>query len=227
MNFKEQLHDIAGVKSHTMFERYLYDIIFKPEERERFYWGLHEVNPSLSTDTFKPYFEEHSAERQTNQQLYTPDEVAELLSLMIGDGFSAYDPAAGTGTLLIDKWNHDRIQQSPFTYYPHNYFYIAEELADNSLPYLIHNMAYRGMNGIVMHGDSVERVYENIFYIQNTNDDFMDFSDVNVLPRTKDTEEYLDINGWTGKAIEHIESNGFYIQEENEAYEMIERVLRQ
>ena len=73
-----------------------------------------------------------------------------------------YEPAAGTGGILITRWNQDRINDpiglhsnkkileknpgiSMFTYDPRNYWYQAEEMSDRAIPFLIFNMAIRGM----------------------------------------------------------------------------------
>lgn len=205
---------LVGAESHTEFEACMREMIFDREKREAFYRGVIALEPRLSVDSFKPYFELYSAERKTNQQDYTPESVASLLSVIsrqdseqLGDGhYTAYDMTAGTGTLLINKWNDDRAQETPWAYAPHRYFYRAEEFADNAIPYLIHNLAMRGMNAIVIQCDSITRVAKQAYFIQNSQDDFMAFSDINVIPHTKEAMALLDIRGWKEEAIDHVES---------------------
>lgn len=209
----KDFYKLLDVDSHVQFENKLREIIFDKEQRESFYDGMLELEPDVSFDSFKPYFELYSAERKTNQQDYTPESIASLLSKITragkenGNGhFTAYDMTAGTGTLLINKWNDDRMQETPWSYAPHRYFYLAEELADNSIPYLIHNLAIRGMNAVVVHGDSLERKVKQVYFIQNSKDDFLAYSDVNVLPHNEDTMKLLDIREWTEEEVDHIES---------------------
>jgi len=186
---RNEFYEIAGVKQHAEFERFLRDILFKPKEREEFYRKILAINKDVYVDTFRAYFEEYAAERKSNQQDYTPDSVSTLVAKLsridsIGP-WTAYDPTAGTGSLLIQKWKDDMFQETPFSYAPHNYFYRADELADNAIPYLLHNLALRGINCAVVHGDALERSVKQIYFIQNSNDDFLGFSDINVMPHSK------------------------------------------
>lgn len=202
--------EILGATQHREFENKVESIVLDKEAREEFYRNILDKQPSLDTDTFKDYFELYNAERKSNQQDYTPDSVANLLSRITGDngtsGYSAYDATAGTGTLLISKWHAQRIQVSPFEYQPRNYLYRGDELADNAIPYLIHNLAMRGMNAIVCHGDSIERKYKNIYFVFNSHDDHSKFSDVNIMPRSKDIEIEFGVTEWIGEEVKHVES---------------------
>lgn len=208
----EDFYKILNVSSHVAFENKLREIVTQKDEREQFYRALIELNPIMSQDTFKPYFEIYSAERKTNMQDYTPNEIATIMSLIgrqtqKGSGqFTAYDMTAGTGALIINKWNDDRMQEAPWTYAPHRYFYFAEEFADNAIPYLIHNMAIRGMNAIVVHGDSLHRKAKQVYFIQNSIDDFMAFSDINIMPHSEAVAKEFDIREWLEDEIDHVES---------------------
>lgn len=208
---REQFYKIANVKQHTEFEKYLSEIVFDRDKREEFYHKLLDIDNNLYYDTFKRYFEEYSAERKSNQQDYTPDSVSELLSMLTRsdpaktDGWSAIDPTAGTGSLLIQKWKDDQLAESPWTYAPHNYFYLAQEFADNVIPYLLHNLAIRGMNCIVIHGDTLEKTAKQIYFVQNTDDDFLHFSSINVLPHNEMITKEFHISTWLEEPINHIE----------------------
>lgn len=205
--------DLLNVDQHSQFESRLKELLFKQEERENFYDRLLEVKKDLSTDTFKDYFELYAAERKTNQQDFTPNAVANLLDEISNldrkkdRNFTAYDPAAGTGMLLISKWHGDRMRVAPWNYYPHNYFYMAEELSDTAVIYLIHNLALRGMNAVVLHGDSVERKYKQVYFAQNSQDDHMLYSDINVMPHNEHLERMLDIREWMEDSIDYKESS--------------------
>lgn len=204
----------ANVKSHYEFEQYLRRIIYEPQERKDFYERLLEINPILKTDTFKPYFELYSAERKTNQQDYTPDSVATILARLtrsdpddfLNSKYAGYDATAGTGALLINKWNDDRIQETPWSYAPHRYLYRADELSDNALPYLIHNMTIRGVNCIIVHGDVLTGEAKQVYFVQNSQDDYMKFSDINVMPHSEDCEREFGITKWLEDEIDYKES---------------------
>lgn len=210
---RDEFYKIAGVKQHAEFEQYLRDILFKPDKRREFYKGMLRVSTDVYVDSFRAYFEEYAAERKANQQDYTPDSVATILAaitrnnLKDSNGWSGYDPTAGTGSLLIQKWKDDQLAENPLTTYaPHNYLYMAEEMGDNAIPYLLHNLALRGMNCIVIHGDTLERTVKQIYFVQNSADDFLGFSDINVMPHTDDVKNQFDVREWEEDAIDHIES---------------------
>ena len=48
----------------------------------------------------------------------------------------------------------------------------------------------------------VQKVREN----ENSDDNPLGFSEINVIPHSKDAMEFLGIHKWTEQAIEHIES---------------------
>lgn len=200
------------ITQHSEFERYLKELLFKKSEREDFYRRLLAKNSDVSCDTFKDYFEQYAAERKSNKQDYTPNAVAELLSILTNgemsepNGYTAYDPTAGTGSLIIKRWYADMMQETIFSYAPHRYFYLCEELADNAIPYLLHNLALRGMNAIVIHGNTLEREAKQVYFVQNSKDDCMCFSDINVMPHSKDVAKEFNIQHWLEPEIKHIES---------------------
>ncbi|HFT1720659.1 TPA: SAM-dependent DNA methyltransferase, partial [Streptococcus pyogenes] len=47
---------------------------------------------------------------------------------------------------------------------------------------------------------------KNIYFLQNTKDDMLSFSDINVMPRTQDIEREFNVKEWIGDGIEHIEN---------------------
>lgn len=194
---QKEFYEAAGVKQHKEFEKYLEDILFKPKEREEFYKKLLDIDWScIQDDIFRQYFEEYSAERKSNQQDYTPEKVAELLQQLTGQSNMSVDYTAGTGTLLCKRWEYDRKKVTPFEYKPCNYFYGAWELADNCVPYLIHNMLIRGMNGYVVHGDTLEGKVKQIYFIQNIENDPLHFSNLNIMLHSEEVEGYFNIKEW-------------------------------
>lgn len=202
---------IAGVSQHIEFFKFLSEILFKKQEREEFYRRILAENTDVSVDTFKEYFEQYMAERKSKQQDFTPESISKITSIITQEnerkaGWSAYDITSGTGSLIISKWWEDMTHETPLTYAPHRYLYRADELSDTALPFLLHNLAIRGMNCVVVHGDVLERTAKNIYFIQNSDDDYLHFSDINVFPRTVAFKDYFQISEYIGDPIEHIES---------------------
>lgn len=129
---REEFYKIAGVKQHAEFEKYLRDILFKPEERTKFYKAMLAVDTNVYVDSFKAYFEQYAAERKSFQQDYTPDSVSTLVARLSrsdpSGGWSAYDPTAGTGSLIIQKWKDDLFEENPFSYAPTTIFTVLMSL---------------------------------------------------------------------------------------------------
>lgn len=120
----------------------------------------------------------------------------------------------GTGGILITRWWSDCLEdpihlskvdkkaldQNPgisfFTYDPRNYWYQVEEMSDRAIPFLIFNMAIRGMNGVAVQCNSLSREAKEAYFIRNDSDNFLGFSKVIKLPHTKDLGQELHINKW-------------------------------
>lgn len=210
---KKELFKIAKVSQYPQFDSFIKKILFEKNRRNQFYKDILNINSDVYTDTFRDYFEEYAAERKSNKQDYTPDTVAKLLASFTrsdvkkSNGWSGYDPTAGTGSLLIQKWRDDQLQTVPWLdYAPHNYLYRADEIADNAIPYLLHNLAIRGMNCIVVHGDVLEQKAKQVYFVQNSEDEILAFSDINVMPHSKTIENEFGIKEWLEDPINHIES---------------------
>lgn len=184
----------------------LFKIIFNKERREILFKKFLEEEKRIDFDWFAQCFEEEHADRKTKKQDFTPREVRKLLEQLVGNTNSTLDVCAGTGGIVIQKWYQDMMQVSPFEYYPSNYFYQCEELSDRALPFLLFNLCIRGMNAIVIHGDSLSREVSNIYFIQNDKNDFLRFSSLNVMPRSQEVENYFNVKSWKGEPIIHIES---------------------
>lgn len=179
-------------------------------EREDLFRAFLDHETDVSHDWFRAYFEREHAQRKTHKQDFTPQCLSDLLSRVTSEGRKPgdnyYEVAVGTGSIMITQWNTDRYSQNPFTYKPSDWMYHVEELSDRALPFLLFNMLIRGMNGTIVHGDSLARKAKTVWQVFNRNNDFLGFSDLNAFPRTKDTEQMFNIREWEGEEIEHIET---------------------
>lgn len=148
----------------------------------------------VTYDWFHEYFQDEHADRKKHKQDFTPNSISQLLSAIVGEGDgSYYEPAAGTGGILIQRWNDDRMNHSPFDYEPKDYFYTAEELSDRTIPFLLFNMIIRGMNGLVVQCDVLTREAYGAWFIQNDDNNHLGFSSLNLLPYNEDIEEELNV----------------------------------
>ena len=208
----EDIHKILGVKESYEVPSAMYKLIFDKEKREKAFDKFLEIEWNVSFDWFHHYFQDEHADRQMKKQDFTPESVAKILSEIVRNEASngtTMDVAGGTGGLIITKWNDDRMKHTPFDYYPSMYFYKCEELSDLTIPFLLFNLMIRGMNAVVIHGDALERTAKQVYFIQNTFDDYMKYSDLNVMPHSDLVAKEFDIREWLEPAIDHIENKEY------------------
>lgn len=202
-----EINQLIGVKESYQAPTKLESILYDPDKRNELFKKFLEINYNVSFDWFSDYFMEVQREKTKRKQTFTPPELATVANKLINNtGRQYFEPAAGTGALLVDRWNHDRLKESPFTYSPSNYLYEVEELSDACIPFLLFNILIRGMNAIVIHGDSLSRDVRQVYFCQNDKNDFMQFSSLNVMPHNDTIKHEFNINKWTDDSINHIES---------------------
>lgn len=199
------IHELLGIDEVFKAPNKLMEILFNKSDREELFKQFLEYERDMSFEWFMQYFEEEQADRKNKKQDFTPQALSKMLSKIVG-GNSYFEVAAGTGSIMIQAWQEHRLNESPFTYKPSNYWYHVEELSDRAIPFLLFNMLIRGMNGILVHGDALTREIKNVYFIQNTSDDYMKFSDLNVMPRNELAEKEFNVRKWIGDGIVHVES---------------------
>ena len=184
------------------------EILFDKPLRERTFKAFLEVSTDVSFDWFHDYFEDEQADRKKTKQDFTPSSVANLLTRLVGPQPDYFEPACGTGGVMITKWWQDCLAESPLTFLPSEHYYVGEELSDRAIPFLLFNLAIRGMNAIIIHGDSLERTAKGVFFVENSADDYLAFSDVNVMPYSDCVMQEFGIKAWQGQRYpEHIETD--------------------
>lgn len=191
-----KINNLLGIKESYKAPDRLMEILYMDKtERDKYFMDfLNAFDKDVTYDWFHDYFQDEHADRKNQKQDFTPQSVSSLLSQMVGtEGSTYYEPTAGTGGILIERWNQDRMKHSPFDYEPRDYYYTAEELSDRAIPFLLFNMLIRGMNGNVVQCDVLTRESTGAFFIQNDANDFMGFSSLNLLPYNEDTETEFNI----------------------------------
>lgn len=202
---------IFGIEDSYKAPDKIMKILYDKEEREKLFMKLLEVhNYDLGFDWFHEYFEDEHADRKNKKQDFTPKSVANLLSKLVMSGGDIangnyYEVAVGTGGIMIKHWDNFRRTFSPFDYKPQYHFAFVEELSDRTVPFLLLNMMIRGMNGIVIHGDSLSRKCKNAYFICNTYNDHLKFSGISNIPHTKEFEQELMVKFINDEYIEHKE----------------------
>lgn len=206
---------------------YLMGILFDKDKREHLFRQFLEYETNVDYDWFNLYYsQEMTRVSKKTKSYYSTPALGKLAKQLLdvartdGDteatkrnlGATNYDIGAGTGQLTVTAWDANRRKHSPFDYKPSMYFYVAEELKQEgkpsrSLPFLLFNYLIRGMDGVVIAGDSLTRSISQVFFIQQPEDDHLGFSSLNVMPRTPDTMEAFDVRTWIDEPIEHIEDS--------------------
>lgn len=204
------LKKILNVSDSYQIPEKLMQILYKEKEREELFMELLEVNNyDVSYDWFTKHFEDEHADRKVKKQDFTPKCVADLLSRIVlveeGDAGNYYEVAAGTGGILVKHWDNYRRTYSPFDYEPKYHFAFVEELSDRAIPFLLLNMMIRGMNGVVLHCDSLTRECKNAYFICNTKNDHLKFSGISNIPKTERFEKELMVKFINEDYVEHKE----------------------
>ncbi|EPC73221.1 phage protein [Lacticaseibacillus paracasei subsp. paracasei Lpp41] len=204
---------------------YLMHILFDKDKREQLFRQFLTYETDVSYDWFNLYYsQEMTRISKKHKSYYSPPALGKLAKQLVdvartdGDTEATknnllathYDIGAGTGQLTVTAWDANRRKHSPFSYKPSMYFYVAEELKQagkpsRSIPFLLFNYLIRGMDGVVIAGDSLSRSISQVYFIQQPEDDHLGFSNLNVMPRTPDTMEAFDVRAWIDKPIVHVE----------------------
>lgn len=189
------INEILGITESYKAPETILNILHDREKREKIFLEFLKLyNYDVSYDWFHEYFENEHADRKEKKQDFTPICVSELLNKLTNNkNAMVYDVASGTGGITINRWWQECLHYTPFTYLPSEHFYTCEELSDRAIPFLIFNLAIRGMNAAILHCDSLERTCKGVFYIKNEKDDSLTFSSINLMPYNETVEKHFNV----------------------------------
>lgn len=201
------VNQILGIKDSYEAPGRMLEILKNPAEREGVFFKFLELfDYNLDEEWFYKYFQEEHADRKNNKQDFTPNSLSSLLSEMINsrksdDGYIVIaEVSAGTGGMVISHWANERRKYLPWTFKPDDYLYLCTELSKKTIPFLIFNLMIRGINAIVIHGNSLTYEAENAYWIYNEKNDFMSFSDLYVAEHSEKVEKLLNIKFKTDRS---------------------------
>jgi type I restriction-modification system DNA methylase subunit len=180
----EAINSILGIgESYQAPERIMTILSGDKAERVRIFHALLDrFDCDMSYDWFHEYFEDEHADRKNRKQDFTPNSISRLISeLLGGDTGITYEPAAGTGGMLIVNWHRHRSKTSLFDYRPNDHLVACHELSDRAVPFLLLNLAIRGISGIVFHGDTLRTGCKAVYVLTNEYNSPTDFSTVTKL----------------------------------------------
>ncbi len=190
-----EINKILGITESYKAPETILNILYDKEKREKIFLEFLKLyKKNVSYDWFNKYFEEEHSDRKVKKQDFTPVCVSEILNKLTDNKNAMnYDVASGTGGITINRWWQECLQYTPFTYIPSEHFYTCEELSDRAIPFLIFNLAIRGMNAAILHCDSLERTCKGIFFIKNKRDDSLAFSSIYLMPYNETVEKYFNV----------------------------------
>lgn len=194
MDRNEEINKILGITESYKAPEVLLKILLKNDNttRDVFLKMLELFEKDISYDWFHEYFQSEHADRKNKKQDFTPMQVGRLVHSLHNklDGM-LYEPTCGTGGLIINHFNLVMEKYSPLTLNPIDRIYICEELSDRAIPFLIFNLAVRGLNAFVVQCDVLTRKATNFYSICNKNNDCLDFSSIKQI-ESKKAKEILE-----------------------------------
>lgn len=103
------------------------------------------VDGDLSIDWMQMIYQYYLADRKEKKQDYTPKSLAKFMGMLAGDVEIITDMCAGSGALIIQKWNQN-----------HDLEFKAIEIDGNVIPFLLFNMVLRNIRCDVCQMDVLE-----------------------------------------------------------------------
>lgn len=102
------------------------------------------VGGDLSVDWIQMIYQYYLADRKEKKQDYTPKSLARFMGMLAGDDETTVDMCAGSGALIIQKWNQN-----------HDLKFKAIEIDGNVIPFLLFNMVLRNIRCDVYQMDAL------------------------------------------------------------------------
>ena len=197
-NVLSKVNSLLGVDESYKAPARVMEIILDSQKAKTVYADFMKAfDYDLSYEWFNQYFEDEHADKKKKKQDFTPTSVSNLISEFMGRQQQQgviYEPAAGTGSTIIAHWYKEtRKYRFPWDYNPLNYLYLCEELSDKTIPFLLFNLLIRGMNAIVIHGNTLTRETKEVYFCCNVENQFMCYSDLYIMPHTQEVEKYYNV----------------------------------
>jgi len=206
-NILSEVNHILGIQDSYQAPERVLALVTGDDKRQRdeVYYELAELFGSdYSRDWFWEYFQEEHADRRQNKQDFTPPCIASVIHNVLHDRFSkdcgndgiTYDPAAGTGQLVIRDWWLSRKGQMPWEYKPMDHLVVCAELSVKTIPFLLLNLSIRGICGMVFHANSMTNEIYQAYVLTNEKNDPLCYSDVTIEDKTiLNSRNYLEYEG--------------------------------
>lgn len=192
----KEIDQVLGTNDSYKQPTRLMELMLDDDKRIETFHQFLDIETNMSFEWFQEAYELEHADRKGSKQDFTPISIGKLISGLTNSGTHYYEVACGNGGIMIQAWNEQRLKVGIGNYNPKAYWYQVEELSDRSLPFLIFNMAIRGMNGVILHGDSLTRNFKDVYFIRNMSDEYGGFSEVIQLPKCEPVMKEFNIAKW-------------------------------
>ena len=159
---RETINNLLGIKEAYEMPNKLMEILENKSDREELFENFLKHESDLSFDWFTDYFQNEQGDREALKQDFTPNCICEIISKLEEPTETVTDICSGTGGLFIKHWATNK-----------KAYFHCEEISSRTIPILLFNMAIRGVNGELVHGDSLEQTIECV-YLLKSNGKFSD-----------------------------------------------------
>lgn len=195
-NVMEQVNSLLDISDSYAAPVKILEILLQDNEQTEkiFHKFLKLFDYNLSYDWFFRYFQDEHADRKNKKQDFTPDTLSSLTSEILNtENGIIFEPTAGTGGMIIKDWDKRMKKALPWTFDTMSVWYIAEELSEKTIPFLLFNLAIRGINGNVIHCNGLSREAFAAYEVRNEKNNPMGFSHVYKLPQNTMCEDIFNI----------------------------------
>lgn len=152
---EDRIKVLVGVKEDYQTSTRIMELLNNPKDKANLFDSFLNEDSDLSYDWFTKYFQDVYSDRKDKKQDFTPKELTELASKILGDTCSNIDLCAGTGGLTIRRWIDNK----------NSHFYM-EELSDAAIPFLLFNCSIRNMNAVIRHGDTLHQEFKTTYVLE-------------------------------------------------------------
>lgn len=102
------------------------------------------IDGDLTKDWLQMIYQYYLADRQGKKQDYTPRSLATLTSALVGESDKVIDLCAGSGALIIQRWNLKK-----------DISVITVEIDGNVIPFLLFNLVIRNIEATVYQNNAI------------------------------------------------------------------------
>lgn len=156
MTVRDEMHKLFSVREPHELPARMAEIVKNPDLLSDVAEKYKTIFPDINHDYMRDYFQDSIADRSNLMQDYTPESICTITANIIGEPKTVADLCAGTGSLTIGVW-----QKFP------DAEFICYEISSASVPFLLFNLAIRGISAHVVKGDLLTEEFETVYRVKD------------------------------------------------------------